>query len=320
MTDEPNLEKRLTQLKLEVPARGLERFPSVVETVNDLPAELRSPAVSALASGEAIQFIVSFPAQIQRGWHYVPRQALLFSPTDVIHILASIWPGQEPQITHVCGSGLMYMKVTLILLYGSLEIVARGSAGPTRLGMEFSTVAWERISQPARQLLQAARAATGAPTGGARISTVALPDFEKLPLKFSNGTEIHGLLPGEELESLVFQPAVWKRWLVWFRKPVLANTLVLLSSNYLVVIEEEPGVEQGWMLSYIPRSNILGIQNRPCVEWDELTIRLECGGQSAALKILLRDQVVRDWRERWLKAGGLWQDLADISPEKGTSI
>ena len=136
-------DKRLSQLKKLVPMRGFERHPLVLGNVAELPAELQSPTVSTLATKETIQSIIAFPPQIQRGWHYVPKQALLFTPTDVIHILASIWPEQEPTIAYLRVSGLMYVKVTLILLYGFLEIVAQGTTSPTRLGVEYNTVAWD---------------------------------------------------------------------------------------------------------------------------------------------------------------------------------
>jgi hypothetical protein len=110
--------------------------------ISNLSAELKSPAVTAAATDKTIQSIIAFPPQIQRGWTYVPKQALLFTPANVIHILASIWPGQEPQVTTLDGSGLLTMNITLILLYGFLEITAEGPNSPTRISVEFNTVAW----------------------------------------------------------------------------------------------------------------------------------------------------------------------------------
>ena len=304
-----DLEKRLAQLKQEVPTRGFERHPSVLNTVSDLPTELQSPAVTTLATSEAMQTIIAFPPQIHRGWHYVPKQALLFAPTDVIHLLASIWPDQEPQVTYLKGYGLMYMKVTLLLLYGFLEIVAQGYSSPTRLGMEFNTVAWDRLSPPLRQLLQATKATPGAPTDKTTYSPTAQHALEKLPLKFSNGVKIYGLLPGEELEELVFQPGTWKRWLLVFRRPISANTLLLLTSNYVVVIQEELEVAQGWIVSYVPRNSIIGMQNRPRSLWNELTVQLKRGDQTAEYKLLLKNEAAQCWRVRWIQHGGQWQDL-----------
>jgi hypothetical protein len=145
---ENDLEKRLAQLKQQVPKRGIERHPLVLRNVYELPAELQSPAVISLAASKAIQTIVAFPPQIHRGWHYVSKQALLFAPTDVIHVQASLWPDQEPQVAYLDASGFMYMRITLLLLYGFLEVVAQGHTSPTQLGVEFNTVAWYSYPGP----------------------------------------------------------------------------------------------------------------------------------------------------------------------------
>ncbi len=123
-----DLEKRLAQLKREVPTRGFERHPSFINSLVQLPPELQTPAVG-LADGH-FQTMIVFPPQIQRGRHYVPRQALLFTPTEVTHLLASVWPDEPPQVTRIDAHDLLYMKVSLLLLYGFLEIVGRGHGFP----------------------------------------------------------------------------------------------------------------------------------------------------------------------------------------------
>jgi len=315
-----NLEERLTQLKQEVPTLGLERYPSRLKNLADLPPELQSPAMMKLTASETIQTIIAFPPQILRGWHYVPKQALLFTPTGVIHLLASIWPDQGPQITGLNGCNLFYMRVSLLLLYGFLEIVAQGPGSPTQIGLEFNTVAWDYyLSTPVRRLLQLAKVTNGESTDETVHTPSAQKAIEKLPLKFSNGTQIYGLLPGEELEDLVFQPGTWQRRLVLFRRPILPNTLLLLTTNFLVVIQEELGIEQGWIISYIPRNNIAEMQNQPSCLWNELTVQLEREGQSVGYKLLLTNEAVNTWRRQWIQHGGLWQDLPDESqrnPEK----
>jgi len=53
-----DVETRLAQLKREVPTRGLERHPLIVKAVTDLPPELQSPDVTALAAQETLQTII----------------------------------------------------------------------------------------------------------------------------------------------------------------------------------------------------------------------------------------------------------------------
>jgi hypothetical protein len=302
-------EERLAQLKRVVLTRGFDPHASVLKNVFELPVEFQSPAVTALAASESIKTIISFPQQIQRGRHYVSKQALLFTPSSTIHLLASIWPDQAPEITRVEGTGLMVMTVTLILLYGLLEIVAQGDTSPVQLGMEFNTVAWYHLSPPLRKLLETTKVRSGTPDAGIIYSPTAQQAIEKLPLKFSNGVKIYGLLPGEKLEDLVFQPGTWKRRLLLFRRPVSANTLIMLTSNYLVVIREELGVSHGWIISYIPRKNIIGVQNQPRDQWNDITVQLKREDQTAEYKLMLKNEAVQGWRALWIKHGGQWRDI-----------
>lgn len=306
-----DVEKRLKQLIREMPARGFDLHCTILEDISDLPIELQSPAVMSLAAGESIQTIVVFPPQVHRGWHYVPRQALLFTSTDVTHLLASIWPGQEPKVTHLKSCELMYMKVSLLLLYGFLEMVACGEASPARLDMEFNTVSWSRLAGPMQDVLRVSHISSGARDGQPGFSPAVRPALESLPLKFSTGVSLFGLLPGEELLELVFQPAVWRRWLLFLHQNILANTLVLLTSNYVVVIQERLYIQYGWVLSYIPRDRIVEIQNQPRGLWHELTFRLAVGGQTADYMLSLQSEAVQSWRECWTRRGGHWRDASD---------
>jgi hypothetical protein len=280
-----------------------------LKTVSELPAELRSLPVNALAARETIRTIIVFPPQIQRGWHYVPKQALLFTGTGMTHLLASIWPGEQPQVTSLQGCDLLYMRVTLMLLYGFLEVVAKGEDHPVQLAVEFNTLNWYCLWSPLQQFLRATQDPHTLPCNQEADSLITQQVLKTLPVKFSNGLELYGLLPGEVLEEAVFQAGTWKRWLYVFQKPVLANTLVMLTSHYMVVIREDVDVKQGWIISYIPRNSIVGIQNQPCGLWNELSVRLKQGRQSVDYKLALKNEAVETWHARWAQHGGQWEDL-----------
>ena len=284
--------------------RGFDRHASVLKGISELAPDLQSSALLQLAAYEPIQTIVAFPPQLQRGWDYVPRQALLFTPTAVIHVLASIWPGEAPQVTHIRGRDLLSLRITLVLLYGLIEIIAKGDHAPVRLVMEFNTVAWSCLSTPVRQLLLMSGADSAEPPDRLVSEAVMQPSLDDLPLKFSNGVKIHGLLPRQKIDALVFQPAIWRPWLYFFRRKILANTLIILSTDFLVVIQEELNVEQGWVLTYIPRACIAEIQNCPRESWNELTIRLERAHQTAEQIVRVGSETARAWQARWARHGG----------------
>lgn len=282
-----NLQRRLAQLKKDVPGRGLERYPSVLQSEFDLPAELRSPVMETLTAGETIKTVISFPPQIQRGWHYVPKQALLFTSTGMIHSMASIWPGQKPQITLINASGILHMQIVLILLYGDLEVIALGHDLLWRVEVEFNTVAWGILFRPLRELLQTSKTATSKLPDTNAMLPALHPASEGLSLKFRNGVKIYVPPLGEALEELIFQPGVWrvrKFWPFVFREAVTANTILALTKSYLVVLKEELGTAHGWIIAYIPRNNTIGMKNQAGGLRNELTVQLEKTGQSQSTK------------------------------------
>lgn len=308
---EADFQKQLDLLKQEVPTRGVERYPLRLNDVSDLPADLRSQAVDSGIDGETVRTIIAFPPQLQHGWQYVSRQALLFTTKGVIHIQASIWSDQEPEVTFLQGRDLMYMKVSLLLLYGHLEIVAQGPDSPTRIGVEFNTVGWQMLSRPLRRLLLESKPKDDESPEESVIHPALQDAVEELPIKFSNGVQIYGLLPGEVLQDLVFQPGLWKRWFLLFQRAVTPNMLLLLSSNYMVVIEEELRTKHGWIVSHIPRSCIVGIRSRPGSLGIDLTVELRRGSQTVEYTLALQEEPARAWHQLWIEHGGRWQDHHD---------
>lgn len=203
----------------------------------------------------------------------------------------------------------MYMRVSLLLLYGCLEIVARGNYTPTQINIEFNTVAWYRMSLALEKILQASKTRPDKHSEKITVSGNTKQEIKKLPYKFSNSISIFGLLPDEELEELVFQPAINKRWLILGRRPLISNTLLLLTTNFLVMIQEDPYVKLGWIITYIPRCNITRIRNQPCSLWNEVTIQLEREEQTTEYKLLLKDEITQTWQEKWIGHSGKWIDL-----------
>ncbi len=316
MKSELDLEKRLTQLRREVLARGYDRYPSLLYNISDLHAELQSPSLINMVGSTAIETSFAFPAQIHHGWKYIPKQALLFTPTDVIHILASIWPDQPPQITSISRSDFMCMRVSLLLLNGLLEIFAHRNDTPAQIAIEFNTVAWNRMSQPLEQFLQAPKCTPGIPSEYHTFSASIQQDIKKLPLKFSNGVYLYGQLPEDDVEELVFQPAIKKQWLIFDRRPLISNTLLILTTNFFIVIQEDPHVKLGWIITYIPRGNITRIYNQPCSLWNEITVELKRENQTKEFRFLLKNETTLEWRERWKGNNGQWIDIPVVVKQK----
>jgi hypothetical protein len=106
------------------------------------------------------------------------------------------------------------MQVTLILLYGFLEIVAQGNSTPTRLGVEFNLVAWAQLSRPVRHLLQAAIPAPASAMDKTPYSAAAQQADNKLPLKFITKQGFTG-------------SCLQSDWMNWFSNRPAVNAICL---------------------------------------------------------------------------------------------
>jgi hypothetical protein len=179
--------------------------------------------------------------------------------------------------------------------------------------VEFNAVFWDFLSLPIRKLLQIPETDLALSSSMQAIPQALQPEIEKLPLKFMNGLRIHGILPGETLENICFQPGSWERRMLVFRKLVTADTLLLLTSNYLVILQEELGVGQGWIVTYLRRNSISLIQNTPTKKWSEITINLQKEGQTTECNLLLTKGAAQRWREQWVQCGGKWQATNDVN-------
>jgi hypothetical protein len=306
------VQKRLAQLVKEMPTLGMKQYPCTLKSISDLPGELQSPFITSLLTDQTIQTIIVIPPQIQNMRYYVPRQALLFTNTGVVHVIASIWPDQEPQGTLIKGSSILYMKVRLLLLYGLLEVEAQESDSPVRIGVEFNTVAWEMLSQPLHRLLQTSQPNASAHADIRENAPAAQKAMDALSFKFNNGMRIYAFLPGEGLEELVFQPGVNKIWELWpfqFRKPITADTVVSLTSNFVVTLQEELGKWYGWILTFFPRNKIIGMQSRPEGLYDELVVQLGQPENCTEYRIPLGRDAIETWMARWVQQGVRWQNL-----------
>jgi hypothetical protein len=322
---------RIEQLIAEAQKRGAERFSSTYHDIHALPPELSSAKLNELVRNHEIKGIIYFPPQIHRGWHYVPKQALIFAKDRVVHILASIWPEAEPQITSIDNGDLLFVEITLILLYGLLKIEAINQEKISIIEMEFNTINWHQLSGPLYAMLHSKYidnksmqkqehqgnimlAQKELPIEGINFEASPLPFFPpraagyriEKRIKFTNGIRIYGLLPNETLMGVIFQPECWEPRFVLFRKRLIANTMILRTTDYLIIMKEELNVGQGWIIAYIPWINIRCINQRLKGIWQEIEIVAERNEQSDGYKLLISNQVAEEWRSDWIRFGVQW--------------
>ncbi len=297
---------------LRIPS-GAASHPYQVDSLSELPDSLQEPARQSLGTSERADSIFVVPAQVfsERwfGWRYVPEQALLFTSQGVLHVQDSTRPDQIAQATCLCGADLLYAQVSLLLLYGRLELAGQITDEPGRIIVEFNTVGWHFLQPALQQLLRLAWGQTRIEIpAGARVD--ATPErLKTLPLKFRNGLRLEGLQQSESLLGFVFQPAVWATRYRFFHRQVSAATLLALTDREMIVIEEERKgryAAYGWILTFYPLASIDEIRASPGRAWQELEVRLTRGAVALDRRILLEQDITEAWRDIWIHHGGAW--------------
>ncbi len=293
--------------KLPLIPKGMASHPYAVQSLGDLPVSLRQAAEQALETGEPIHSNFVVPAQVSpRGWlglRYTPEQALLFTSQGVLHVQDGATLGQPAQATYLRADGLLYAHLSLILLYGRLELAGQINGALARIVVEFNTVGESLLQPGLRQLVRQAwgQTTTRAAAGQAQTETV-LRELDRLPMKFSNGLRYHGLQPGERLLGFVFQPGIWTRRWRFFRRQVSATTLLALTNRQLVILTENKVGRQanyGWIFTFCPLAGIAGIEPKPFEAWQELQVHLERGSVAVDRRIILESETTLAWQNLW---------------------
>jgi hypothetical protein len=300
---------------------GLASHPYAVQSPGDLPVTLRQLAEQGLEPGEPIQSIFVVPAQIfLHGWfraRYAPEQALVFTSQGVLHVQDAVTPGQPASVTYLRASDLLYVRLSLLLLHGHLELIGQAGDILTRIVVEFNTVG-ERLLQPGlRHLVRLALNQTTALTADPDQSEIALHRLAWLPMKFSKGLYYHGLQPGERLLGFIFQPDIWTRRWRFLLHQVSANTLLALTDHQLIILEEEKKgkhANYGWIFTFCPLAGVAGIELKPGEVWPELQIHLGRGGKTVECRVMLEQKQARAWRELWTQYGGKWEERREPVP------
>jgi hypothetical protein len=282
--------------------------PYQAKAVADLPVELRLLAEASLLSDDPVRTIFVVPPQtfLQKtggpgGVRRLPVQALLFTARGVLHIQGKNPAGQPGQAVYLRSDSLIYAHLSLVLLYGRLELCGVPGDALTRIVVEYNTVRHDLIRPELNRLLflmgEPAHAAQ--PNDG--MTHTLLEKIEQHSLKFRNGLQIHALQPGDGLLGFVFQPRILKRYWRVFHRLAAPASLIALTDRALILIEEGPAntTSYGWRFTFCPRKNITGVETRPNGVWQDMQVHLAKGEVKANHRLMLENDAAQTWLSIW---------------------
>ena len=284
-------------------------MPYAVTSLADLPGSLQQAAVRSVSSTDPLRSICVFPSRTYLknwySWEYVSEQALLFTGNGILHIQAPSSTFRDARIVSLRAADLLYTHLSLILMYGRLELVDENLS---RGVVEFNAAGFDIIQSGLQHLLATVSGKNAIPTPEAPPAKTILNELESRSFKFKNGLSLYGLLPGERLLGFVFQPGI--RGLRWrfFSLKVSETTVMALTDKQLIIIEEQSRSRfpaYGWIFTFYPRKAIEKIGVSSCRQWQELSVVMKVKTGLIDRRILLEQANVLAWQELWLRFGDL---------------
>lgn len=287
--------------------------PEFINSLDTLPDPLAALARAALLPGQRVTGALVLPPEYFTrkvlAWEYVPERALIFLDGAALYVRAE-GPETAAQTFLLDSQSLLYVRSSLLLLYGLLEFKAGCGPQSVDVRLEYNTVIWRALRDPLGQFVNKTGLSHSS-GGGPAVKAANEAMLATLPYKFANGVRYYSLEPGERLDAVVFQPAIWiERPL--FPRQVTPNTLLALTDAKLVLIEESRSLpwrrkpsqgEYGWIFTFIPRDRVSGMVVAPRDGWAELRLSLEWGAARDVRTLLLEPKVAHGWEVAWLAAG-----------------
>ena len=247
----------------------LSRFPRVFYSFDEMEPAVEKAIVEHMEKGESIRQIIVAPRQRLLGahresrgwrgfllpWEWTPDWVLVWTGDRVL-VATLDHPRATPVVTATPVKDVLSFEWGAILLHAWIEWTWANQGQADRMRIYFNAVG-QRLFKRVLDSLRYDLAAQSEPT--AVQPDRHLERLAALPFKFMNIIMHDLLLPDEQVQAVVYRPAIWSNQHRLFRhQRAAAMTLVL--SNYHILTAEEDLTETlhsyGLITRFYPRRRI----------------------------------------------------------------
>jgi hypothetical protein len=278
--------------------------------LDELPGSLQRLAEPSLKAGDPPQTILFTPRQVvprhygsAKGEQSLPGQALIFTAQGLLHLQEDASPEQAGSATYLAGNSLLYTHLSLVLLYGRLELFGIGQEGPARMVVVFNTVSHFML-QPALERLLRLSWGEAYPESAEETASRFVCGYDQATIKYQNGLENYLLKFDRRLLGCVVQPPIAGRLFGILPRRVAPPVLLALTEHQLAWIEEgiTNATRYAYYITYCPRRCVEGFEYERKPAWQEMLVHLRRDGLTAQRRTRLEDPAVQDWQAFWAGA------------------
>lgn len=242
-----------------------ERFAYAVSRIEELAPPVAAALQARLLPDEVPRQIIFAPRQSHlssrrrlSAWsviRWTPSWVLVRTDERLLVVTIPEAP-KAPEVAAVPLADLLWLELGTILLYSWVAWSWDNAGRPQQQRVYFNSVCdnlfWEMVNDMRRIII--AQSGLPLPTGDRHYAA-----FEGLPFKFMNLIPVRLLLPGEQAQVVVYQPAIWGRRLGVFRYQRAPATVLVLSQEHLLVAQDDLTslrTTHGIIARYCPRNRL----------------------------------------------------------------
>jgi hypothetical protein len=276
------------------------------ETIEALPNELLDTAHRFVPKGEQVLSIFVVPTNPylsrKKKHRIAPTQALIFTSTGVLHIQVPTASENAHQPTFLHAKDLLYVHLSLILLYDRLEMIGQVNGRLEKIEVEYNAVG-RRLLEPAlQQFLSKSWENTELLSTDSHTEEIAAQSLNGLPTKYRNGLKNFALQPKENLLGVIFQPPILEKLWMGFSRQIAPTTMLALTDRQVIncceTKTDEPN-SYGWAFTFLSIKTIDKIEVIPFGNHQLLTFHLAREGGQSQLDFQLTQSNVLDWQALW---------------------
>jgi hypothetical protein len=279
--------------------------PYAVKSIDQLPPSLMNLIKKQFLVDQSIEGIFVIPDQpVFPGWRgsAVPLQALIFTRDGVLHVTEPSSRRGEDNVQWVPAEGIISIKLSIILLYGLLEIWFFDLGKLSKLEVEFNTVGYPILGPMLRGLVRKTwkfnrRDMTELP----RDKT--FDKLEAISFSFYNGLRIEALQAEEKLLGHIFQREIKVPWLRFFRRSIAPQTAIAVTDKQIILLQQDLKFtkhHEEWIFTFCPLYRVVEVKEEPFNQWQKISFQLLPFTQPK-IEVLLENKNIKEWRGIWDK-------------------
>lgn len=239
------------------------------------------------------------------------QQALIFARDGILNLAEPFRKGQPGKTEWIAAVDILKIRLTLVLLYGKLEIWGAHAGQALKTELEYNAVAHHLLAPALRWLIRKTWQQNAA-MNNPPAREMTLDGFESVSYSFYNGLRLEALQPEERLLGLIYQPEIQEPRLRFFHRKVAPRTALAITDQQLILLQEDLAyrAHHEWIFTFCPRYRVSRLAQTLGEARQKVTFHLHPESARQSVEVVLEP-------EKAQHLVSLWADVFEGRPAAG---